>query len=301
MQQPAISIIKASGERVAFDEKKLAWSIERAGASKKLARATAAFIATRVRDGMTTSAILTLVRKYLGRESVGVAARYSLKDAMRRLGPAGYEFEQFIAEVLRAYGYATELPDMLPGMCVQHEVDVIARLPAGVLESDGMSNEKWTKAGKDGTTVMIECKYRNEAGIYVRLKDVMATWARYDDLREAYAAGKCPVGFTGVWILCNTKITSDGIAFGECKGMRCIGWRYPADGGLERLIELKRLYPITILSTVDQRIQERLAAAGAMLCRDIIGVDVATFARQTGIPALRMERIQREVEAVLRC
>ncbi|MFH1099088.1 MAG: hypothetical protein V1723_04200 [Candidatus Uhrbacteria bacterium] len=43
-------IVKASGERVPFNEKKLVWSIERAGASKKLSRAAITAVRARVRE-----------------------------------------------------------------------------------------------------------------------------------------------------------------------------------------------------------------------------------------------------------
>ncbi|MBI4142883.1 hypothetical protein HY480_03355 [Candidatus Uhrbacteria bacterium] len=276
-----ITIIKANGERVPFDIQKLEAAVRRSGATARLAKATARRVAGRVREGMTTQAIAAIAQQFLHREQPRAAIRYSLKEAMRRLGPTGYDFEKFIAEVLRAYGYAAELPDLLPGMCVQHEVDVVAR--------------------KDGRTAMVECKYRNEPGIYVRLKDVMATWARFEDLREARVAGKCPITFDEGWIVCNTKVTSDGVAFGGCKGMRLIGWRHPEDRGLERMIEERHLYPITVLTSVRPPDFVRFAAAGIMLCHDLTAIDVDQLVRHTGLPRQRIERMRGEVSGVLRC
>src|SRR3989338_3944565 len=158
MPNPVVTIVKASGDRKPFDSKKIEMTCRRAGASSELARETAQYVALRVREGTTTQEVLRLAERCLRRTAPRVALRYTLKDAMRRLGPAGFDFEKFVAEVLRAYGYATELPDLLPGMCITHEVDVVAR-----------SGDR---------VAMIECKYRNAPGIEVRLKDVLATWAR---------------------------------------------------------------------------------------------------------------------------
>jgi len=279
MARPVITIIKATGQRERFDSIKLARSVRKSGVPRELARETAAHVATRIQDGATTQQIHDLVCQHLHRcQERGAAARYTLKDAMRRLGPAGYDFEKFIAEVLRAYGYVTELPDLIPGMCVEHEVDVVAR--------------------KDGGTAMVECKYRNEAGIHVRLKDIMATWARYEDLREARTHQRHAYDFTQCWMVCNTKITEDGTAFGQCKGMRLIGWQQPKEAGLERMIEERHLYPITVLALVTPAIQEQFARAGVMLCNDLTSVNSAEFSRRTGVPATAIERIRDEIADV---
>ncbi|MDO8622106.1 MAG: ATP cone domain-containing protein [bacterium] len=280
MARPTITIIKATGERERFDPMKLARSVRRSGVQRQLARETAAHVATRIRDGATTQQIHGLVCRYLNRcHERGAAARYTLKDAMRRLGPAGYDFEKFIAAVLREYGYEADLPDLIPGMCVEHEVDVVAR--------------------KDGEVAMAECKYRNEAGIHVRLKDIMATWARYEDLREAFAKRRHRIPFTQCWMVCNTKITSDGTAFGQCKGMRLIGWQQPKEAGLERMIEERRLYPITVLSAITSTMQVQFARAGIMLCSDLTTTEPAELVRRTGVPLPAIMRIRQEaVEAL---
>lgn len=148
---------------------------------------------------------------------------------------------------------------------------------------------------------MIECKYRNEAGIPVRLKDIMATWARYEDLREARMRRRHAYEFTQCWMVCNTKITSDGIAFGTCKGMRLIGWQYPQDGGLERMIEERHLYPVTVLRSVTSAIQNQFAKGGVMLCHDVMESESAILARKTGVPLAAIQRVRNEITDVLQC
>lgn len=282
LSMPAITIVKADGSRQRFSARKLERSIRRSGASRGIARTTVMHVAQRLRDGMTTAQIFDLVRRSLRREQEpGAAVRYSLKDAMHRLGPAGYDFEKYVAAILRAHGYQAELPDLIPGMNVQHEVDVVAR--------------------KDGRLLEIECKYRNAPGLHVHLKDVMAAWARHEDLCRAHRAGKHRYAFDEGWVVCNTKITADGVAFGEGKGMRIIGWQHPRDAGLERMIEEKHLYPITVLRSLTPPAQERFAAAGIMLCHDIAQEDPTVLSRRTGVPVATIERIRSEITEVLKC
>src|SRR3989338_4981804 len=102
---------------------------------------------------MSTGEIYKMVFESLSKEPP-VAARFTLRDALFTLGPLGYNFEHYIAKVFEAYGYKTELPPELQGVCVTHEVDVLAQ--------------------KDNRVAMIECKFRNMVNDRVTIKDTMA-------------------------------------------------------------------------------------------------------------------------------
>ena len=43
------------------------------------------------------------------------------------LGPTGYPFEDYVAEILKTEGYQTQVRQVLEGNCVSHEIDVIAQ------------------------------------------------------------------------------------------------------------------------------------------------------------------------------
>lgn len=275
-----ITIVKADGQRAPLDVKKLERSVRRIGASRSLAREVVEHVVPEIHDGMTTAQIhARMLRALQQQRDHRMAARYSLKDAMRRLGPAGYDFEQFVAVVLRAYGYVAVLPQLLRGMDVEQEVDVVAQ--------------------KGSVTAMIEAKYRNEPGLYVHLKDVMATWARFLDLRESHAKGKQPYAFTEPWIVCNTKVTADGVAFGEGKGMRIIGWEYPKGEGLEQKVIEKHLYPVTVLRSVTTAMRPAFASAGLLLCHDVAALTVGQLTRRTRLPTDQLERVLREIQTVM--
>jgi len=48
-----------------------------------------------------------------------------------RLGPAGYSFETYIGELLKEQGHQVMLRQMVRGLCVEHEIDVISEERAG--------------------------------------------------------------------------------------------------------------------------------------------------------------------------
>ena len=86
--------------------------------------------------------------------------------------------------------------------------------------------------------------------------------ARFDDLRDKY-------NFTQSWIVTNTKVTTDGIEYALCNGIKIIGWNYPQTGNLRDLVEKAKLYPITALQSLSQSQKQLLLLHGTVLCKDI--------------------------------
>jgi len=260
-------VVNASGEFEKFDSNKIKRTCLRAGASNKLATKIAREVTKKVYDGISTKEILHIILSLLKREEPFVAARYDLKGAIFRLGPAGFAFEHLIAEVLKEYGYSTKVHSIINGACVSHEVDVIAE--------------------KEDKTFMIECKYHNLPGVYTGLRDVLYTYARFLDLEEGFKKGLCQK-FNQPWLLCNTKFSDDTIKYANCKGIKLIGWNYPQSRGLETMIEKKKLYPITMLRTLDRDSQEKLATVGLILIIDLLRMNTKELSELTRIPKKRL-------------
>lgn len=119
-------IKKSSGELVEFSLEKLRDSIMRAGADGRSALRVANEVARYVTDGTSTKRVHELVQQELQRSNLCVSCRYSLRDGLAKLGPGGFNFEVYLAALLRAEGYKTDLPDEFMGHCVRHEIDVVA-------------------------------------------------------------------------------------------------------------------------------------------------------------------------------
>jgi hypothetical protein len=272
-----IFVVKASGERQPFDVEKIRKTCERAGADKKLAAQVAAVVEKKAYDGISTKEILKLILRELEKAEPYVAARYDLKGAIMRLGPAGFVFEELISELLEAYGYKTKVDTVVRGGCVSHEIDVIAE--------------------KKGELVAIEAKYHNAPGIYTGVKDALYVWARYLDLRDGAKKGTCP-DFNSIWLVTNTKFSSDATDYAECKKMKLLGWRYPLKGGLQDMLEEKRLYPITVLRTLDPDSLGKLAAANMMFCKDLAEMGVEELQKKTRIGEKKLRALQEEAALV---
>lgn len=263
-------IVKNNGESVQFNPQKIQRTLRRTGAKPDVIKAVLAAVEKRLRAGMTTRELSRLVRDEVRRESVSLAHRYNLKGALARLGPAGFRFEKYVAEILNAYGYATEMPEELQGLCVKHEVDIVAR--------------------KAGRTFMVEAKFRHDFGHFVRLKDTMATWTRFNDLNDGAKKKLCP-HFDQAWIVTNGQISSRSKRFGECKQMQMIGWNYPRTNSLANMVDHAYLYPVTVIDTLTDFELDRLVEKGYLLCRDLAGQDQEKVAWETGLSKIRTGRI----------
>lgn len=266
----AIQIIKSTGERAPFSERKLRASLERTGAKQPMVDHIIDNVKKQLRDGLTTKELYRIVLRELRKEASHIAHRYHLRSGLLRLGPAGFKFEKYVASILSAYGYKAHLPkNDLEGLCVRHEVDVVAT--------------------KDGKRIMIEAKFRNRFSDVVNLKDTLATYARFLDLREGAKAG-LDAGFDEVWIVTNGRFSDRAEQFGACKDMQMIGWNHPTRS-LARMVDHASLYPITVLESLKSWELDALASQDLMLCRDIANADVGKLAGRTRMERRRVEKM----------
>ena len=270
-------VVKASGETEKFDPSKIKRTCLRAGASEELANKIVEQVRKKAYDGISTREILGIALKLLSKEKPNIAARYDLKGAMFRLGPAGFVFEHFIGEVLKEYGYQTRVHNILKGFCVSHEVDVVA--------------------SKENKSFMIECKYHNLQGIYTGLREVLYTYARFLDLCEGSKHNLCQ-RFEQPWLVCNTKFSDDTIQYAQCKGIRLVGWSYPEGNSLENLIENKKLYPITMIRSLDADSIDKLASASFILAIDLLRIPLGELNTITKIPLRKLRIFSDEAKKV---
>ncbi|MCX6694828.1 MAG: ATP cone domain-containing protein [Candidatus Altiarchaeota archaeon] len=273
-----VLIRKQSGEAEEFDPNKVKGAIIRAGASEEIADKIVAGVEKRIHPGVSTAEIYHLAFQLLDHEKPAAATRFGLKEAIMRLGPTGYPFEKFMGSVLSEYGYTVELNRMIEGKCVTHEVDLVL-------------------TDKDGKRYMVECKYHNNKGFKTGIKETLYTYARFLDLKEGSVLGKCE-NFDGVWLVCNTKISGEGITYGNCRGMKILAWGYPEGGSIQQMIEGKGIYPITILRSVDGTVKDRLSKAGIMLLRELLSYDPKELVVKTGLPEKKIETMLAEVRSL---
>lgn len=246
---PDIVIVKASGKKQAFDSNKFLGSLISAGADPKTAESIVDHITEELKDGMSTDQIFRHAFFLLEKAQKPVAVRYSLRRAVMELGPSGFPFEKFIAEILKQKGYEVLTDQHVLGECVEHEIDVIA----------------WN----ENKLIMAEAKFHNELGVKSDLKIALYVKARVDDLKGVtYNYGKERFVDEG-WLITNTKFTETAIHYGECKNLTLIGWNYPEKGNLQDMIVDSGLHPITCLVSLSGSQKKSLLLRGIVLCKTL--------------------------------
>ncbi len=264
-----MKIIKASGDIEKFSSKKIFYTVKEAGASDKLARESVKYIKSIYHESMTTEEILNNLLIFLKKEP-GVSQRYNLKKAIMTLGPSGFPFEIFFARLLEYYDYETEVGLHLNGKNIIHEVDIVA---------------------KKKYKYMIECKYHNQSGKSTKLHPAMYTYARFLDLNK--------YNFNYPWLVTNTKCSIDAVNYALGVNLKITSWNYPKEESLLRLIENKKIYPITISNIIKRYELEVFFKLNLILANDLLNKDVDWLVINTKINKNRILKIIDEIKIIL--
>jgi hypothetical protein len=285
-------VVKADNREEEFNKYKLNASLLKAGASDELSASAADEVGSQFKNCMNSNDIYNQALDHIKKRDPMAALKYTLKRAIMNLGPAGFVFEKYAAKILEQNGYKTLMPPQsLSGFCVDHEVDIIAE--------------------KEDKHFMVECKYHNIPGnqsdikiaLYInsRFLDLKKGWDNKNDLKikngnnenkmdtgnnksadkyynspetQYYNILCRPYYFTGSWLFTNTKCTSDAIKYANCSGMKITAWNYPENESLQFYIESKKLYPVTILSTLSHNHKERLFENNILTIKELISLQI---------------------------
>lgn len=273
-----VFVVKTSGEKEPFSIEKLRRSLERSGADKETAQLVIDHITPELHDGMKTSQIYGHAFSILKRKKFPAAIRYSLRKAVMELGPSGFPFERYAAEILRRKGYTARTGVILPGFCVSHEVDILME--------------------KGNRHIFAECKFHNQQGIKTDVKVALYVHARFLDLQKGHDE-KEKMGVAKIhegWLITNTKLTSDAIQYANCAGLNIIGWDYPEKGSLQDLILETGVHPLTFLSTLSARDKNNLLAQGVVMCSELKTND--THLKSIGLSDEQIKNVVDEVGRV---
>lgn len=273
MKHP-ISIIKASGEKSVFSEEKVRASLRSSGADEKQIDLIIDEVYKHLHEGMTTRSIYKIAFSLLKSTARHQAARYHLKFAIMELGPSGFPFEKYMAELLKTEGYSTKTNQFFQGKCVIHEIDVVGE--------------------KDNEQLVVECKYHNQQGISCNVKIPLYIHARFNDIlafRES--KNKNSKQLKGL-IITNTRFSADALQYAGCSGLDLLGWNHPFKNGLKDRIDKHGLYPVTCLTTLSAAEKQKLLEKDAILCNNLL--KRPDLLKSLGMKPIRIARILSEAE-----
>jgi Holliday junction resolvase-like predicted endonuclease len=273
----SVHVTKYSGETEIYDESKLRRSLKSAGADPVLIDHIAEKIQNILHDGISTQKIYREAFRLLKSESQRTAGRYKLKEALFELGPSGFPFERFIAELLNRLGYQTEVGVTVRGDCVSHEIDVIAQ--------------------KDNSYLLVECKFHNRNDNRCNVKVPLYIQSRFQDVKRNWSSlpGHKNKTHKG-WVVTNTRFTSDAEKYGTCVGLELLSWDFPRNNGIKDLVTQLNLHPVTCLSTLSKEEKVLLLKHNIIFCRQIC--EDKNQMKWAGINPRNVNRIAKEAEEI---
>jgi ATP cone domain len=268
-------ITKASGTQETFSAEKLKHSLAKSGANEATIDNILFEIQSKLYDGISTKKIYQTAFSLLKKSNRSHAGRYNLKRAIMALGPSGFPFEKYMAAIFEWQGYKTQTQLFLQGACVTHEIDVLAE--------------------NDTEFLLIECKYHNSVGIVSDVKIPLYIHSRYQDIVKSWNKTSTTKPLN-CCLVTNTKFSSDAVAYGNCIGIKLLGWDYPTKKSLSTLIDKSGLYPITCLTTLTNKEKEFVLAAGTVLCTSLLQNE--TLLSKVGIGQSRVANIIAEIKSL---
>lgn len=271
-----VEIIKANGDKAIFEIDKLIRSLKKSGASHQLSLEIAEVIESGLFDGMTTKEIYRKAFNRLRKKSRSKAARYKLKNAIMELGPSGFPFEKYVAELLKADGFQTDVGKIVKGQCVSHEIDIVA--------------------SKNNQHYMCECKFHSKQGRHCDVKIPLYIQSRFKDLENTHKKKDGSNKFHQGWIFTNTRFTSDAMKYGKCAGLKLISWDYPKRDSMKIRVDRFGIHPITCLTTLTSREKKALLDIEKVLCKDLCNEPESLD--KVGIKKIRHHKILEEAHAL---
>ena len=266
-----VQVVKTSGERETFDEKKLRGSLRRAGASGRDQDRVIAEIRRQLQPGTPTKKLFRIAFQLLRHTTrPASAARYSLQRAIGELGPSGFPFEQFLGALLAHEGWRARIGVRLRGRTIQHEVDLDAR--------------------KGSRRVLGECKFRRDPNGKVDVKTALYVYGRAMDLRAV--AG----GYDEFWLVTNGRFTDDAQRLGEGSGLYLLGWNHPKGESLRERIDRAGLHPVTCLTHLRKAEKQQLMRQGLVVVADLH--DAPRALDRLRLSQNRLRQVRGEVDAL---
>ncbi len=215
-------VIKADGRKEEFSEEKIIQTCMRAGVSAETAKSIAKKVKAAFPAGTTTHKIYSFVLDELDR--IGDTGLFTLRESVASLDPTSFEI--YVKKVLEAHGYKCAWNKLIQGRYVEHQVDILA------------FKEK---------NFIVECKRHFNPHRFTGLGICLQVDARLNDLRLGGNSGKNKYNIDAAWIVTNTKFSEHAKHYAKGTGIRLSGWRYEEEFSLEKLIQSKKVLPVTLL------------------------------------------------------
>lgn len=274
-----VNVRKADGTVQPFDPEKVLRTCHNLRLSKSESMEILSEIERKLSEGMSTRKIIDMIFEHGRSRREHIGHMIDIRQALAMMRPKP-DFEKFVAAILEHEGYKTATNKIVYGKCVDHEIDVIA----------------W----KNGETLYVEVKHHFDFHTFTGLGVFLEVNSVFEDLVQGYLNHRHQYGFTKPMVVLNTKISEHARRYAACRGIGALGWEIPENAGIERYINDKMIYPITVLRGLDSMTQARLGDAGVYTLKQLAESDQSDLSRSFGIERSRIAELVEKTNSILR-
>ena len=213
---------KYDGSREAYNQNKVLSSIVRSGVRKNEVVKILGRVESKIYDGISTGELYQVVAKEIEKQiSPKCSHFYRLREALGKMG--SFDFEEFATKLLEKQGYLCQHDIIVPGFCVSHQIDIIAK-------------------DKNDILFYVEIKHHRNFHRNCGLGAMTEFWARLEDLTKGFNNGQNKYNFSKAWLITNTKFSGHAKKYSRCKELKLTGWRYTLNDtqkekGMEKMVE----------------------------------------------------------------
>jgi len=256
-------IIKSNGEKEFYQKEKVIKSLQKLNISQERIDEILFAIEHQLPSVVSAKKLFGFIFSYLKEKEPRYSFKYNLKQAIFKLGPAGYPFEKFVSHLLKLYGYQAKHNVFLRGKCLTYEIDILAE--------------------KDNITYIGECKFHQHNWKINDIKVVLYSYARFLDLQKE-------INEERPWVITNTRFTTEACKFAECYNIKLLAWNFPEEN-LPYLIDNKKAYPLTIFDFLPLKIIQKFFNYDLILIQDIIKKDKSYLKKISGLEEAIINKI----------
>ena len=99
-------------------------------------------------------------------------------------------------------------------------------------------------------------------------------------------------------LVTNTKFSSQAIEYSRCVGVNLLGWKYPPERSLERIIDERKLYPITIFPEIDDYLIKMFFKRGIILIGDLLLAKKEDFKKE-GLSSEKIKNLLNKAASII--
>jgi hypothetical protein len=102
-------------------------------------------------------------------------------------------------------------------------------------------------------------------------------------------------------LITNTRFTSDALRYAQCVDLEVMSWKHPRKMSLEKLIEDRRLYPVTVISGIQVGLVKSLIDRNIILLKDLAAMNKEEIQKKFSLTDRKAATLKKQADELCLC